>query len=194
MKPALFAVAFAAAIAVAPFAFAQSGRNSGKEAPSSSAQTVPTPHPMIAVGGMMGGGMMGGGMGPAAAAGPWAGMGPGGRMMAWRNPKEACIDRVAHRAAMLAYIGTKLDLTAQQRPLWQKLAATARGEAQKEVDSCNALETARPANVLDRLTVARRILSTRLAGLDAALPEVKALYETLTPEQKAILNHPRGRP
>lgn len=194
MNRALFAAAFAAAIATAPFAFAQTSPNSEPKAPPPfrSMQNAPMPYPAGHKDWMRGGGM-----GPSAAEGPmwhhWDHGNWGRHRMAWGNPKEACIDRIAHRAAMLAYIGTKLDLTAQQQPLWQKLAATGRAQVHKQVDLCNKLGSEGPANLLDHLTLQRQILAARLAGLNAALPEVKALYEALTPEQREILDEPWSR-
>ena len=63
------------------------------------------------------------------------GMGPMARMhqmMMRASPRERCDERLAHRAAMIAYTLTKLNLTAEQKPLWDKLngiiqAATDRG-------------------------------------------------------------------
>ncbi len=187
MKRTLYATAFAAVIALAPPALAQSGQESGKSAPPPSAQNAPMPHPMGRRGGLTGGGM-----GPGPAGGPGRGMPWGRGMMGSGNPEQLCIDRVAHRVARLAYVGTELDLTAQQRPLWQKVAATASDVAQKEVELCHELAGEGTKTVLDRLNLVRRMLSTRLAGFDAALPELKALYEALTPEQRAILDQPWG--
>jgi LTXXQ motif family protein len=181
---ALFAALFAAvtAMAILPLAWA-SDENENKP-PSPAAENRPMPNPMA---GMTGGGMMGRGRGG------MMGRGMMGRhwMMRWKNPKEACIDRLAHHAAMLAYIGTKLDLTAQQRQLWQKVQTIASDTAQKESSLCNSIKAGPGETILDRLDHMREMMSIRLAGLTAALPELKSLYETLTPEQRAILDRPR---
>jgi hypothetical protein len=44
--------------------------------------------------------------------------------------------------------------------------------------------------VLDRLDRMQAFLSTRLEALQAARPSVQALYQALTPEQRAIFDHP----
>ena len=72
------------------------------------------------------------------------------RMM-HRDPQERCEDRLAWRAAMRAYTEAKLNLTAEQRPLWDKVQSAAQGEEQKERQLCANLkpraefDPARPA-------------------------------------------------
>jgi hypothetical protein len=44
---------------------------------------------------------------------------------------------------------------------------------------------------MDRM---QQFLSARLDALQTAKPTVQALYQALTPEQQAILNHPFRRP
>src|SRR5262245_8929681 len=48
-----------------------------------------------------------------------------------QNPQERCIERLAWRAAMRAYAEAKLNLTAEQRPLWDRVQAAAQAEEQK---------------------------------------------------------------
>jgi hypothetical protein len=208
MKTTLSATLFAAllaAAAMAPSAFAQSDQNGANNPPSRGMENQPASNPMSGMGGMMGrggGGMMGRGEGGMMGRGRGGMMGHGrggmmgrnmmGRhwMMGWKGRKEACIDRLAHHAAMLAYIGTKLDLTAQQRPLWQKVQTIASDTTQKELALCNAIKAGRGKTILDRLGHVREMLAIQVAGLTAALPELKSLYEALTPEQRAILDRP----
>lgn len=110
--------------------------------------------------------------------------------MRWRNPKERCIDRLARRAGRLAYIGTKLELTAVQRPLWDKLEKAAETEAQNERQLCDSLKPAGAQSVLDRVGHMEQFLKVRLAGIEAAKPDLEALYKALTPAQRAIFDHP----
>jgi len=51
-----------------------------------------------------------------------------GMMMRRGDPQERCIDRLAWRAARRAYVETKLNLTAQQQPLWDKVQSAAQSE------------------------------------------------------------------
>jgi hypothetical protein len=115
------------------------------------------------------------------------------RMMMHRNPQERCQERLAWRAAMRAYTEAKLDLTPEQRPLWDRVASIAQTEQQKERQLCAALKPRDETTVLDRLDRMQQFLSTRLEALQAAKPAVQALYQALTPEQRAIFDHPFRR-
>ena len=102
------------------------------------------------------------------------------------------MDRLARRAARLAYTEAKLDLTAQQRPLWDRLQSAAQTEEQKERQLCAGLKPGAELTMLDRMDRMQQFLSARLEALQAARPAVQALYQALTPEQQAILNRPFG--
>jgi hypothetical protein len=114
-------------------------------------------------------------------------------MMMNRNPQERCEERLAWRAAMRAYTEAKLNLTAEQRPLWDKVQGAAQAEEQKERQLCPTLKPGAEATLLDRMDRLQQFLSTRLEGLQSAKPSVQALYQALTPEQRAILDHPFRR-
>jgi hypothetical protein len=114
-------------------------------------------------------------------------------MMMRRNPQERCEERLAWRAAMRAYTEAKLDLTSEQRPLWDRVESIAQTEQQKERQLCSALKPGDETTVLDRLDRMQQFLSTRLEALQAAKPAVQALYQALTPEQRAIFDHPFRR-
>jgi LTXXQ motif family protein len=126
----------------------------------------------------------------------------GGPMMRrgeWRraamrgNPQQRCIDRLAWRAARQAYVETELNLTSEQRPLWDKLQGIAQSEQQRERQLCNQLKSPEEMTMLDRLDRAQASLSARLDALNAAKPAVQALYQSLTPEQREIFDHPFRR-
>jgi hypothetical protein len=115
------------------------------------------------------------------------------RMMMRHDPKERCEERLAWRAAMRAYTESKLDLTPEQHPLWDKMESIAQSEQQKERQLCAALKPRDETTVLDRLDRMQQFLSARLEALQAAKPAVQALYQALTPEQRAIFDHPFHR-
>jgi hypothetical protein len=114
-------------------------------------------------------------------------------MMMRRDPQERCEERLARRAAMRAYTEAKLNLTAEQRPLWDKVQSAAQAEEQKERQLCSAAKPGGDPTLLDRLDRMQQFLSTRLEGLQSAKPSVQALYQALTPEQRAIIDHPFRR-
>jgi LTXXQ motif family protein len=112
--------------------------------------------------------------------------------MRW-DPQQRCVDRLAWRAARRAYVETELNLTADQRPLWDKVQGIAQSEQQKERQLCQSLKSGEESTVLDRMDRAQQFLSARLDALQSAKPAVQALYQSLTPEQKAIFDHPFRR-
>ena len=109
------------------------------------------------------------------------------------NPQQRCIDRLAWRAARRAYVETELNLTAAQRPLWDRLQNIAQSEQQRERQFCAQLKPQAELTVLDRMDRAQQFLSARLDALQAAKPAVQALYQALTPEQREIFDHPFRR-
>lgn len=121
----------------------------------------------------------------------WRGMMMHGEMH--RNPQERCEQRLAWRAAMRAYTESMLDLTPEQRPLWDRVQSIAQTEQQKERQLCAGLKPRDETTMLDRLDRMQQFLSTRLEALQAAKPEVQALYQALSPEQRAIFDHPFRR-
>jgi hypothetical protein len=172
-------IALAAGVAIAAPALV-----SAAEEQSQLAQAEPEQHGMGGMRGMMGG---------------HEGMGHHGWMheMTRRSPRERCEERLAHRAGIIAYTVSKLNLTAEQKPLWDKLNGAVQSAADKERQLCaNLPAQAGPqaqATILDRMSRREQFLSARLQGLQQARPALEALYQALTPEQKAIIDHPFRR-
>ena len=94
---------------------------------------------------------------------------------------------------MPAYTEAKLDLTPEQRPLWDRVQSIAQTEQQEERQLCAALKSGGDTTMLDRLDRMQQFLSTRLEALQAAKPAVQALYQALTPEQRGVFDHPFRR-
>jgi hypothetical protein len=126
----------------------------------------------------------------------------GGPMMhreMWRrgvmrgNPQQRCIDRLARRAAHRTYLETELNLTSQQQPLWDKVQSIAQSGQQKARQLCSQLKPPSEMTMLDRMDRAQQFFSARLEALQMAKPAVEALYQALTPAQKAIFDHPFRR-
>jgi len=106
--------------------------------------------------------------------------------------KKMCVERYARRAGHLAYLEAKLDLTAAQKPLWDKWAQATADGATTMRDACLAGVPAQGTEVsaLAREDRWEKLLSTRLDALKAARPALEALYQSLTPEQRATFDHP----
>lgn len=120
----------------------------------------------------------------------FGGMGGG---MARRSPAERCQERLARHMAMITYTVTKLDLTDEQRPLWDRLNAILQDGTKRQLALCRSLPTPEQrgeATVLDRVGRAEQFLSTRLQMLQQARPALEQFYQALNPQQKQIVNHP----
>ena len=123
-------------------------------------------------------------------------IGPLGRLRQWmmhRSPREGCENRLAVRAGIIAYTVTKLNLTAEQKPLWDKLNGIVQNATDRERQLCASLPSAEHRDeetILDRVSRRQQFLSARLQALQQAQPALEALYQSLSPDQKAIINHP----
>lgn len=147
--------------------------------------------------GMMGHGMMGHGMMGQGMRAMMGGHGWMHRMMMHRmqgmTPRQRCEERLARRAGMIAYTIAKLDLTAQQRPLWDKLNGIVQTASERERQLCAQLKPAAERSqetILDRVDRREQFLSARLDGLKEVRPALEQFYQALTADQKAIINHP----
>jgi len=120
-----------------------------------------------------------------------------GRMMGTgQSPRERCEDRLARRAGMIAYVVARLNLTAEQKPLWDKLQGTLQSNADKERQLCAGLKPAEQRGqetLLDKVNRREQRLATRLQAIRDVKAPLEQLYQTLTPEQKAIADHPFRR-
>jgi hypothetical protein len=134
------------------------------------------------------------GPGPGGMMGPGAEMGPDRRemmqrMMMRRSPQERCLHGVARRAGMVAYTVTILNLTPEQRPMWDRLNDVIQQNLQKAQLLCSGLgQGAGQETPLDRLDRAERFVSARLQAIQQIRPPLQQLYQSLNPEQKAVLD------
>lgn len=209
MKGILLAGAIAATVAIVIPAHAQTPEPNPNPNPNPPTAAASEP---IGAPEERGGGEPGAAAAPAMPGGGWAMHGSAmmhggapmheGAMMhgdmwrrAWmrRDPQQHCIDRLAWRAARRAYVETELNLTPEQRPLWDKVQSIAQSEQQHERQLCAQLKPPSEMTVLGRMDQAQQFLSARLDALQAAKPAVQALYQSLSPEQREIFDHPFHR-
>jgi hypothetical protein len=134
---------------------------------------------------------------PPAAAPPAAGGGParaGGpeRMMRDFSPKAFCEERIARRVGNRAYLKEKLDLTADQMSAWDAFQKAADTASAKEKARCASLPTElkTPPTFADRLNRQEEMMKSRLESIESVKPTLMALYDKLSPEQKAVLDRP----
>ena len=109
------------------------------------------------------------------------------------SPQQRCSTRIARGAARVAYMGTMLRLTAEQRPLWDKLTSALQSNRDKYLQLCSSLPgQQQETTAIDKLNRAEQLLSARVNALHEVKPVIEQFYAALTPEQKSIFDH-RGR-
>jgi hypothetical protein len=125
--------------------------------------------------------MRGGGYGP----GPMArGYGPGAGFQPGAGPS-------ANADARLAFLKDTLKITTGQQAAWDAYAAKAKEQANTMV-AMRAQMANTPQNAQDRITQRTELMKQRVAGMEGVSTAFKELYETLTPEQKAIADQQVG--
>ncbi len=108
--------------------------------------------------------------------------------------KRMCNEHQARQAAHVAYIEAMLDLTEAQRPAFNKWRQAIHEAAGKEHAACLAntpKENARPTAV-EREAHMEKMLAAKLQTLQATRPELEALYQALTPAQRAVFDRSFG--
>jgi hypothetical protein len=127
---------------------------------------------------------------------PPEGRGPAGRRIAPSPERMAerrqamCEDRADRLAGQLAYLEARLDLTAGQRPAFDRWRDTRLAAAQRQARACaerpvpgREANAARP-NPVERMARQEETLRRRLTDLSVQRPALEALYNSLSPEQR----------
>jgi hypothetical protein len=120
-----------------------------------------------------------------------------GRVRAPLNPEQIterrqalCEDRADRLAGQLAYLEARLDLTASQRPAFDRWRDTRLAAAQRQARAC--AERPMPGrgpnvtqrNPVEQMARQEEILRQRLADLQVQRPALEALYNSLSAEQR----------
>lgn len=112
------------------------------------------------------------------------------------TPKAMCQDGLARRVGNRAYIKARLELKPDQMAAWNAFEKAADDASAKERARCAALpaEMKEMPNYVDRLTMREDMMKARLASIEAVKPTLLALYNVLSPDQKAVLDKPMRGP
>ncbi len=110
------------------------------------------------------------------------------------SPKNMCLDMVARRLGARAYIKSRLELKPDQMTAWNAFEKASDEASTKATARCATLpaELKERPNYVDRLSMEEDAMKARVASIEAVKPTLVALYGVLSPEQKAILDRPRG--
>jgi hypothetical protein len=97
-----------------------------------------------------------------------------------------CSDRYAHAFGKVAFLQAKLGITDKQQDAWNAFAKSETDGAAQERDACLAqkLPSDTPPSALDQEANLEKILSAKLAQLQASRPALENLYKVLDSDQK----------
>ena len=106
-----------------------------------------------------------------------------------------CTEHYARKAARLAYLEAKLNLTDQQKPAWTKWRQARIEAAEKRRATCLQRDWRRHENetALNREARIEKRLTGRLQDLQASRPALQALYDSLSSEQKVVFDQSTKR-
>jgi hypothetical protein len=103
-------------------------------------------------------------------------------------PSEGCAEMIARKAAMRADLKARLSLDLQQLAVWHEVESVAADVEKEERGFCVSLaSTADRQPLVERLDVAEKLLSLRLAQLRKVNEPLRKLTAMLTPEQRGVL-------
>lgn len=131
--------------------------------------------------------------GPFGMGGPGMG-GPGGALP---SPRALCEGRIHVGAAIRAHLRSRLKLDAgPQREAWAKMEALVEPLDLRARELCLALpgEIAAPPAAPDKLAFAEQQLTLRLEMIRLLQTPFREFYQTLSPEQRAVLDRPPMTP
>ena len=108
------------------------------------------------------------------------------------NPRNMCLERVAHKVGYRAYLKTRLDLKPEQTTAWSAYEKAADDVTAKDKARCATLpaEMKDRPKFADRMTMRETMMKQRYESLEAVKPSLMALYAALTPEQQEIFDRP----
>jgi LTXXQ motif family protein len=135
---------------------------------------------------------------PPGGAGPGYGLRrpPIGPMGLMPPDRRACAEAIDHGAGVAGYLKSKLHLVGAQKDAWQKIEEAAEPVVAKMREICVTLpdEPGATPNLPTRITTANREFAVRAEFVHAILSPAKALYDLLSPEQRAIVDQPPPPP
>lgn len=103
-----------------------------------------------------------------------------------RGREPSCSDIYADRAGEMAYLESRLSLTASQVPLFARWKQVALDIARRNQADCTAYQrnANRTPTLLDGLAEEENMLKNRLSDLQQERPALEAFYRALSPSQR----------
>jgi hypothetical protein len=111
------------------------------------------------------------------------------------SPRQICEEHINFGSAHVAYLKAKLRLQGNQKDAWQKLEQAAEPAVERMREACGQLpaQMGGAGNLPERIDVMARQLAVRTEFLQAIREPLRAVYDTLTPDQRAVLDRHPGR-
>jgi hypothetical protein len=106
------------------------------------------------------------------------------------SPQKMCMEQTARRVGNRAYLKARLELKPEQMALWNAFEKASDDASAKQKARCATLpkEVKMPVSLTDRMSMQEDAMKARLESIQAVKPSLTALYASLTPEQKEILD------
>jgi hypothetical protein len=108
------------------------------------------------------------------------------------NPRNMCVERMAHKVGQRAYLKARLDLKPEQMTAWNAFEKAADEVTAKDKVRCATLPTEikeRP-KFADRMNMREAMMKSRFESMEAVKPSLMTLYAALTPDQQALFDRP----
>ncbi len=107
-------------------------------------------------------------------------------------PRKTCLEDISRDIAMYAYIKSELQLTDNQKGTAKAVDDAMESSSAKLRAFCQTLptEVAAPPGIIERVDFMEKQLAARLDLLRALKGPVQDLLVLLTPDQRAVLDHP----
>jgi hypothetical protein len=105
------------------------------------------------------------------------------------SPRVACEEEVDRLMGMAGYLKSRMRLRDDQKAAWQKVEQIAAPGTEKIRTLCERLpsQPMPQTNLLEHINIAETQMAARLELLRAVREPLQALYETLSPDQRALL-------
>jgi LTXXQ motif family protein len=130
---------------------------------------------------------------------PWHPIGPASDMFEKQgvdegelSPQAACEEAIDWAAAIQGYLKSKLHLTAVQTAAWRTFEQAAEPALEEQRELCTQLpsDTTTALGLSERQELAKEMLAIRADYLRSTEQSRRVLAESLSPEQRAVLNTP----
>lgn len=124
---------------------------------------------------------------PAGQPGPMMGMRHMDPAEMQKHMAQMCQDHYAHAVGKVAELEARLNLTAAQKPLFERWKSSILSAAKDRVNDCQNLKMPeRPISVVEGAKMHQKMLEAQLTILKAQMPALEALNASLSEEQQKV--------